>query len=153
MVEIPRRGFVALAAIAPVMAGADMRVFSAEDARWVEAIQARIIPTDDAPGAREAGCLAYLDRQLGEGLKRFVPAYRKGLGGFQSTHPRFLELDAAAQDAVLESLGRDPFFEMLIDHTMQGFYGSPEHGGNRAMASWKMLGIDKHMGEGHWHGA
>jgi hypothetical protein len=39
---------------------------------------------------------------------------------------------------------------MVIDHTMQGFYGSPEHGGNRDEASWKMLGIVDVM-EGHKH--
>jgi gluconate 2-dehydrogenase gamma chain len=54
---------------------------------------------------------------------------------------------------MLRSLERDSFFEMLIDHTMQGFYGSPAHGGNRDGASWKMLGISGYMGEGHWHGA
>jgi gluconate 2-dehydrogenase gamma chain len=42
------------------------------------------------------------------------------------------------------------FFAMVIDHTMQGFYGSPEHGGNRDEASWKMLGIVDVM-EGHKH--
>jgi hypothetical protein len=33
---------------------------------------------------------------------------------------------------------------------MQGFYGSPTHGGNRDEASWKMLGIQEIMG-GHQH--
>jgi gluconate 2-dehydrogenase gamma chain len=34
-----------------------------------------------------------------------------------------------------------PFFDMLVAHTMQGFYGDPRHGGNRERASWKMLGV------------
>jgi hypothetical protein len=33
------------------------------------------------------------------------------------------------------------FFCLAVDHTMQGFYGDPRHGGNREGASWKMLGI------------
>ena len=42
------------------------------------------------------------------------------------------------------------FFALVIDHTMQGFYGSPQYGGNRDEASWKMLAIEDVM-EGHKH--
>ena len=34
-----------------------------------------------------------------------------------------------------------PFFDMLVAHAMQGFYGDPRHGGNRERVSWKMLGV------------
>ncbi len=30
---------------------------------------------------------------------------------------------------------------MVLAHTMQGFYGSPRHGGNRDYASWRMLRV------------
>lgn len=154
MQRIARRNFVALAAIAPAAAGAaELRFFSAVDAKWIDALMAQIIPTDDSPGAREAGCLNYLDRQLTEALARFSAAYRSGLQEFQTTHPKFLDLDAAAQVAAMQAIERTPFFGMLVDHTMQGFYGSPEHGGNKGEVSWKMMGIEKHMGGGHWHGA
>jgi gluconate 2-dehydrogenase gamma chain len=86
-------------------------------------------------------------------LSRFVASYRTGLKVFQQKEPQFLEMNAAQQIEVLQKLERDPFFEMLVDHTMQGFYGSPEHGGNLDEASWKMMGIEKYMGGGHWHGA
>jgi gluconate 2-dehydrogenase gamma chain len=33
------------------------------------------------------------------------------------------------------------FFQIVVDHSMQGFYGDPRHGGNRDGASWKMLGL------------
>jgi gluconate 2-dehydrogenase gamma chain len=33
------------------------------------------------------------------------------------------------------------FFEMVRDHTLEGYYGSPRHGGNRDELSWKMLGL------------
>ena len=33
------------------------------------------------------------------------------------------------------------FFELLRQHTMEGYYGSPRHGGNRDAASWRMLGL------------
>jgi gluconate 2-dehydrogenase gamma chain len=38
--------------------------FNPHQRRTVEAAMARIIPTDDTPGAREAGCIDFLDRYL-----------------------------------------------------------------------------------------
>lgn len=152
MDELARREFVALAAIAPAL-DAQTAFFSKDDAKWIDALMAQIIPTDDTPGAREAGCLNYLDRQLQTALSRFAPDYRTGLKAFQQAHPGFLELPTSDQVVLLEGMTRNPFFEMLVDHTMQGFYGSPEHGGNRGEVSWKMMGIEKYMAGGHWHGA
>ena len=149
-----RRDFIwtsnlaATAFLPQITQAAELRFFSAEDARWIDSLMAQIIPSDDAPGAREAGCLYYLDKQLGEGLVRYAANYRTGLPEFQKQHPDFLALPFAQQTKVLEGLGtRNPFFEMLVDHTMQGFYGSPDHGGNKDQASWKMLGIAEHMHE------
>jgi gluconate 2-dehydrogenase gamma chain len=34
------------------------------------------------------------------------------------------------------------FFEIVRDHSMQAFYGSPVHGGNRNKISYKMLKLD-----------
>jgi gluconate 2-dehydrogenase gamma chain len=39
---------------------------------------------------------------------------------------------------------QDPvFFDLVRRHTLQGFYGSPRHGGNRDAVSWRMLGLDE----------
>ena len=35
------------------------------------------------------------------------------------------------------------FFELVRAHTMQGYYGTPRHGGNRDAVSWRMLGLDE----------
>jgi gluconate 2-dehydrogenase gamma chain len=61
---------------------------------------------------------------------------------------------ADEQDALLSALDKSEtpaavwnpaqakqFFEMILSHTMQAFYGDPRHGGNREMASWRMLGV------------
>lgn len=34
------------------------------------------------------------------------------------------------------------FFNLIRSHTMQGFYGSPIHGGNKDYMSFEMLKID-----------
>ena len=41
--------------------GAGFRVFQADEAADLTAIAARIIPTDDTPGATEAGVIYFLD--------------------------------------------------------------------------------------------
>jgi gluconate 2-dehydrogenase gamma chain len=152
--ENTRREFVVIGALVPfALDAARLGHFSEDQARWIEAMMAQIIPTDQDAGAREAGCIYYLDRQLGGALKRFAPAYAKGLAEIQKQWPKFLELGSGEQIEALKAVESTAFFQMLVDHTMQGFYGSPEHGGNLGQASWKMMRIEKHMGEGHWHGA
>jgi gluconate 2-dehydrogenase gamma chain len=59
-----------------------------------------------------------------------------------------IELAAASPPEQLEivnALERDskPFFDLVRNHTMQGYYGSPRHGGNRDAISWRMLGLDE----------
>jgi gluconate 2-dehydrogenase gamma chain len=44
--------------------GAAGTFFDAHQRATIEAAMARIIPTDDQPGAREAGTIEFLDRYL-----------------------------------------------------------------------------------------
>jgi len=55
----------------------------------------------------------------------------------------FRQLNAAQQDDVLTGLdeNKDPFFTLLVAHTMEGFYGHPRHGGNKDSVGWKVLGF------------
>ena len=55
----------------------------------------------------------------------------------------FADLPGEQQVAVLEDIEKhsSTFFNLILAHTAQGFYGDPRHGGNRNMASWKMLGL------------
>lgn len=54
----------------------------------------------------------------------------------------FCELNDAERDRVLSVLDerQDPFFALLVTHTMEGFYGHPRHGGNRDGVGWQVLG-------------
>jgi gluconate 2-dehydrogenase gamma chain len=147
-----RRLFLLAAAAAPLYAG-PLVLFSEDEAKVLEALCNQIVPAeDDAPGAVRAGVVFYIDKHLAGPLKRFAPAYRRGIPLLRE----FTSLNFAEQAQFLRELerGSNPelasFFSMVVDHTMQGFYGSPEHGGNRDEASWKMLGIVDVMG-GHQH--
>jgi gluconate 2-dehydrogenase gamma chain len=140
-------------------APAPFRFFTQAEADCLEALCECIIPGDDAPGAREAGVIYYIDRQLSGFFKKHQSAYRLGIQTLQAWcveqyGSRFEELDGTVQIDVLERLeagdaalpewpemAAPRFFQLIVGHTMQGFYGPPRHGGNRDYASYRMLGI------------
>ena len=133
--------------------------FSPTEAKLLIAVCEQIIPADDVPGASEAGVVFYIDRQLSGPLARYQHSYRQGLASFRQTcaevyQAPFEELAFEAQTEALRLIeaGRAPkelwsdpsqqaFFELVLDHTRQGFYGSPRHGGNRNYVSYRMLGL------------
>jgi gluconate 2-dehydrogenase gamma chain len=135
------------------------RFLTVDEARTLAAICDQIIPADEDPGAAWAGVVNYIDRQLCGPLGHLRNSYRWGIAAVRKNSralygPDFAELTAAQQIELLTQMeqGRAPaeawkqissaeFFELLVDQTMQGFYGDPRHGGNRERASWKMLGI------------
>ncbi|UCD23139.1 MAG: gluconate 2-dehydrogenase subunit 3 family protein [Gemmatimonadota bacterium] len=136
------------------------RFFSDQEAIVVEAIAEQIIPADRDAGAREANVVSYIDRQLSRVFREHQEAYRTGIAGTQQTSNTMFEGDfeslewsqqtevlrslesGEAEGSIWESMSSRSFFELIRDHTMQGFYGSPRHGGNHRFASFKMIGID-----------
>lgn len=136
------------------------RFLTESEAMLVDAIAERIIPADEDAGAHDAAVVTYIDRQLAGPFEEHQQTYRTGLAGVQQTSDRmfrgdFTSLAWPEQTAVLEALERDEapgaiweaqsargFFELIRDHTMQGFYGSPRHGGNRDFVSFRMIGLD-----------
>lgn len=148
--QVPRRTFLA----SPALLAADSAwvTLTPEEAAWLDALCEQIIPADEDPGAREAGVVRYIDRQLAGPLRRFRAAYRDGLAALRRARPDFLTLTFDEQTAYLKTIEDTAFFQMVVDHTMQGFYGHPKHGGNRDGASWKMLKIERHMDHGPWQG-
>ena len=82
-----------------------LRFLQAADAKEIEAIAERIIPSDDGPGAKEAGALYFIDGGLATFAKDQQPVFRDGLDDLakrvQSTFPsavRFSALTAPQQD-------------------------------------------------------
>jgi gluconate 2-dehydrogenase gamma chain len=137
------------------------RFFTEKEASLVViAICDQIIPCDDVPGATETGAIHYIDRQLCGPLARHREAYRRGLEAFRQTCLEACKapFESLPPDARIEALrlieaGEAPgalwgkpsapeFFNLVLAHTMQSFYGSPRHGGDRDYASYRMLGLD-----------
>lgn len=149
-VDLRRRTFLAAGMSAAAMAcgRSKWRFFTADEARTVEAIAAQLIPADSDPGAKEAGVVHYIDIQLSARFKKHRKTYRDGLAGVDAASmkaggKRFADLAEAQQIDVLNSVEENDkaFFQLILAHTRQGFYGDPRHGGNRNMASWKMVGL------------
>ncbi|MGC4048614.1 MAG: gluconate 2-dehydrogenase subunit 3 family protein [Paludibaculum sp.] len=160
-IALKRRNFIVAAAAGATaacshspLAPASLRVLSPQQAVLLEAWVETIIPTDQDPGARDAGVVLYIDRQLARKFKRLQPAYRDALNAIDRlAEGRFAGITLEERSELLATMERgeaskDLFpdggkaaFEMVLAHTMQGFYGSPRHGGNKDYASWKMIGV------------
>ena len=167
-IRLNRRAFLQAAITAAAASGMSVacsrnqtpwRFFTLDEARTLAAISDQIIPPDQDPGASWAGVVNYVDRQLCGPFQDLQKTYRLGLAGIDQTSrlvagQGFADVESAQQTDVLQRLedGKAPgdywkqnssaeFLQVLIDHTMQGYYGDPRHGGNREGASWKMLGI------------
>ncbi len=124
------------------------RFFTEAEAQTVDAICAQLIPADLDPGAREAGVVRYIDIQLTRAFKKHRATYRAGIAAVDAASRAksgkvFVDLTAADQAAVLNAFEETSasFFDLILAHARQGFYGDPRHGGNRDMVSWKMLGV------------
>lgn len=143
--------------------------FTADEAKEIDAITSRIIPTDDTPGAHEAGVVYFIDRGLTTFSVDDQKTYREGLPAMQSRvaemfqgKSKFLELTSEQQDEVLHSFdeqnaqgrqrrfrtnaGAQNFFDTLRQHTIAGFLIDPDYGGNRDAVGWKVIGREReHM--------
>ena len=117
-------------------------------ARTLTALCDQIIPADDFPSASQAGAVVYIDRQLARHYHRHQKTYLSGLDQAETmSRARYgralADCPASQQFQIISALERDnrAFFALLRAHTMEGYYGSPRHGGNRDAVSWRMLGL------------
>jgi gluconate 2-dehydrogenase gamma chain len=156
-----------------------LRFFDESEALIVAAAASRIFPSDDSgPGAREAGVVIYIDRQLAGPYGR--DRYRYTQGPFEEAAPElgyqgkatpreiyreglknlkgFEHLQPDHQDAALSQIESTLFFSLLRQHTIEGMFSDPIHGGNIDMIGWQLIGfpgprmsnyddVEKHFGE------
>jgi gluconate 2-dehydrogenase gamma chain len=138
-----------------------LRFFTAAEAAVVQAAAERIFPSDaNGPGATEAGVVIYIDRQLAGPYGRDKYRYAKppfvesvpehGYQGKDS--PReiyragiknlgaFTDLKPAEQDQRLHAIEGTNFFKLLRQHTIEGMFSDPMHGGNAGLIGWQLIG-------------
>src|SRR5258708_39157000 len=92
--------------------------FTSEQAVEIDAITARIIPSDETPGAREAGVLYFIDRALTTFAVNDQETYREGLPGLQlrvrELFPNIEQFSAATphqHDQLLHTFDHPPNYD------------------------------------------
>jgi hypothetical protein len=122
------------------------------------AVLSRLIPSDAQSGGAVEACVhCYIDRSLSGAYSKHLPVFRDGLRaiavlapGEPAGTPRAiaerldlilarLEAGEISRSPALESGGKT-FFALLLRYTLEGMFGDPIHGGNRACAGWKLIG-------------
>ncbi len=122
----------------------------------VEAVANRMIPGDAWPSATEGGVMDYLERRAAEEPAEWQAVILPGLRALDAEAAArygapYAALTETQQDELLklaeQQLVRDwpvapkPWFELLLCLVAEGYYGSPEAGGNREAKSWDMIGF------------
>ena len=132
-----------------------LETLTAAESDTLEAMVARIIPTDEnGPGAAEARAAHYIDWALTGPLASRKAAYVSGLAALDayaqsSKGAPFAKLGAGDQDAILTELEKNAapgfansaaFFGMVRTHTIEGTFCDPYYGGNANFVGWDLLG-------------
>jgi gluconate 2-dehydrogenase gamma chain len=123
-----------------------LAALTAAEADVLEAVCARLIPTDEnGPGAKEARAAHYIDRALAGFLASSRQAYAAGLAAIDlaatTAHGQpFATLPDADQDAILKSMDATAFFALVRTHTIQGTFCDPFYGGNANFVGWDLIG-------------
>ena len=147
--QLPARPATAGNTSAPTQA---LLHFTPPQAAEIDAISARIIPTDDAPGAHEAGVLYFIDRTMTTFAKDQAPLFELGLASVaeavEKAHgpsAKFSTISAEQQDAILRGIEKTPFFGAMRFATIAGFLALPKYGGNKDFVGWKYIGQENTM--------
>ena len=127
-------------------------VFSDEQAAELDAVLSQIIPTDDTPGAHEAGIVYFIDRSLATFAASSRSLYMQGFDQLQARtlqmfagSSKFSALTSAQQIHLLTAIETTPFFKTVRDHTVIGMFASPQHGGNYQKVGWALIGFEDRL--------
>ena len=120
---------------------------TAEQAADIEAVAARIIPSDGTPGAKEAGVIHFIDRALSTFNASQKPVFDEGIADLNRRARErwrgttsFASLTTERQDELLRSIESTPFFQAIRTATLFGMFALPSYGGNQNYVGWQLLG-------------
>jgi gluconate 2-dehydrogenase gamma chain len=124
---------------------------SAEEVLEYSAIAARIIPSDETPGATEAGVSYFIDTVLGDNMEEQHQILREGLSNLQNESTAqhniayFHLLNEVQQDQLLMEIESSEFFSTIRFLTVAGMFSLPEYGGNKDKVGFELIGfVDQH---------
>ena len=130
--------------------GAAFNTLTRLEALELDAVAARILPTTETPGARDAGVVYFMDNVLGNELAHMLPAVRGMLPKFvQAVGERFegaafADLSEDDQDAWLKEVEDTPFFGLARALTLMGFFAMSSYGGNKDNVAWDLIDFEGH---------
>jgi len=114
------------------------------------AVAARIIPTDETPGANEAGVIYFIDNVLGdESRQEVLLQLQDGLRELQFEVATdygasyFNLLDETQQDELLTRMESTPFFQTIRYLTIAGMFSMPMYGGNRDGIGYNLIAMEQ----------
>jgi gluconate 2-dehydrogenase gamma chain len=120
-----------------------------EQAADVDAIVSMIMPSDDTPGAHEAGVVHFIDQALVSwNLQQRQPLLaglvdlNRQAGEVWAGAGRFASLSSDQQAVLLKGVEQTPFFQTMRFFTMFGMFALPRYGGNVDKVGWRLIGFD-----------
>ena len=130
------------------LGGEKFQTLSEEEAEELQAIAARIIPTTDTPGAKEAGVIYFLDNVLEDTREEELFLLRQGLIELKASvalsfgAAYFHQLEEAQQDQALIEIEDTVFFDTIRYLTIAGMFSLPGYGGNRDYVGYDLIQFD-----------
>jgi gluconate 2-dehydrogenase gamma chain len=125
-------------------------VLTPREARAFAAFAERIFPTDDTPGAREAGVVHFADRALSSFGEPLLLSIRAGLADLEAKTKakhrqatEFSSLTPRQQDGLIRAIEDSVFFGNGRLLTIMGMFADPSYGGNQDGVGWRLLGFEE----------
>ena len=128
-------------------ADAQYTILSNDLAIELDAISARIVPTDDTPGAREAGSVRFMDVVLADGRQDQLTILQTGMVELNASASRefgvssFAALSETQQDALLTAIQTTPFFSTVRFLTVASLFALPQYGGTGPDVGYNLIGM------------
>jgi gluconate 2-dehydrogenase gamma chain len=129
--------------------GDPLVTLTAREAEAFGALAETILPSDDLPGAREAGVVHFVDLALDRYFPDMLDLIRPGLEDLDrratAREPGtagFAELPPTQRSALLREVEDTPFFFVARLLTVAGMFSDPARGGNRGRVGWEVLGME-----------
>jgi gluconate 2-dehydrogenase gamma chain len=128
-------------------ADAQYTILSNDLAIELDAVSARIVPTDDTPGAREAGSVRFMDVVLADGRQDQLTILQTGMVELNASASRefgvssFAALSETQQDALLTAIETTPFFGTVRFLTVASLFALPQYGGTGPDVGYNLIGM------------
>lgn len=128
-------------------ADAQTTILSRDLAIELDAISARIVPTDDTPGAREAGSVRFMEVVLADGRQDQLTILQTGIVELNASASRefgvasFAALSETQQDALLTAIETTPFFSTVRFLTVASLFALPQYGGTGPDVGYELIGM------------